>query len=149
MSSVSQSESLEVIRRSEELKYYSWCEIIKHDKPDDCWIVIQGKVYDVTKLLDIHPGGRMILDGAGGECTFMWHSYHPIGMVESGVPQKYLIGQVRDYEDFYSYDGTFYSSLKRKVEAKVPRGKRRHDIKLYIKITIIYCPLEEYLIVFV
>lgn len=26
----------------------SWCEIVKHDKPDDCWIVIKDKVYDVS-----------------------------------------------------------------------------------------------------
>jgi hypothetical protein len=45
----------------------------------------------------------MILDGAGGECTFMWQSYHPSKMVRNGVPSKYLIGKVRDYEDFYSY----------------------------------------------
>lgn len=36
-------------------------EVASHKSPDSCWIVIDGKVYDVTKFLDKHPGGRSIL----------------------------------------------------------------------------------------
>ena len=32
-------------------------EIEKHNKPNDCWLVINGKVYDVTSVLEWHPGG--------------------------------------------------------------------------------------------
>jgi cytochrome b involved in lipid metabolism len=35
---------------------YSWIEIVKHDKADDCWIVIGGLVYDVSEFVDKHPG---------------------------------------------------------------------------------------------
>lgn len=41
-------------------------EIAKHNSPDSCWLVIHGKVYDVTKFLDQHPGGRTILLKQGG-----------------------------------------------------------------------------------
>ena len=37
-------------------RLFTWAEIIKHDKPDDCWIVIHGKVYDVTNFVKNHPG---------------------------------------------------------------------------------------------
>lgn len=37
-------------------KIYTWPEIIKHDRRDDCWVVIEGKVYDVTSFLPHHPG---------------------------------------------------------------------------------------------
>ena len=41
-------------------------EIEKHDKRDDCWIVVDGKVYDATSVLDWHPGGvAAILSHAG------------------------------------------------------------------------------------
>lgn len=32
-------------------------EIEKHDTADDCWIVVDGKVYDATPVLSWHPGG--------------------------------------------------------------------------------------------
>lgn len=50
----------------------------------------------------------MIYDGAGGDCTAMWHSYHSTSLIKNGPPSKYFIGKVRDFVAFYSYDGTFY-----------------------------------------
>jgi len=32
-------------------------EIQKHNNADDCWIVVNGKVYDFTKFAPNHPGG--------------------------------------------------------------------------------------------
>jgi L-lactate dehydrogenase (cytochrome) len=32
-------------------------EILSHDKPEDCWIVIEDEVWDVSKFLSEHPGG--------------------------------------------------------------------------------------------
>lgn len=44
----------------------SGSEIAKHTSSDSCWIVIHGRVYDVTGFLDKHPGGRSILLKQGG-----------------------------------------------------------------------------------
>jgi len=35
----------------------SVAEIDKHARPDDCWIVVNGKVYDLTTFAPEHPGG--------------------------------------------------------------------------------------------
>lgn len=35
----------------------SYEELTKHDKIDDSWLAIRGKVYNVTKYMDFHPGG--------------------------------------------------------------------------------------------
>lgn len=83
--------------------------------------MIKGKVYDLTDFLDLHPGGDIIMDGAGGDCTPMWESYHPLAMAKRGPHQKYWIGMVKDYYDFYSWEGEFYDEVKRRVEAKIPR----------------------------
>lgn len=32
-------------------------EVAKHATPDDCWILVNGKVYDLTKFAPNHPGG--------------------------------------------------------------------------------------------
>lgn len=36
-------------------------EVSQHSSEGDCWLVIRGKVYDVTKYVDLHPGGDIIL----------------------------------------------------------------------------------------
>ena len=37
-------------------KVFSLEEVAAHNSAKDCWIAVDGKVYDVTKFLDSHPG---------------------------------------------------------------------------------------------
>lgn len=48
-------------------KVFTLEECEKHIAEEDCWLVIHGKVYDVTEMLDEHPGGGDILVSASGE----------------------------------------------------------------------------------
>lgn len=48
------------------LAMYTLKEVQSHNKPDDVWIVLHNKVYDVTKYLEDHPGGSAILIEVGG-----------------------------------------------------------------------------------
>ncbi|CAF2035896.1 unnamed protein product [Brassica rapa] len=51
-------------------KVYTLAEVSQHTTNQDCWIVIDGKVYDVTKFLDDHPGGdEVILTSTGKDAT--------------------------------------------------------------------------------
>lgn len=36
-------------------------EIAKHDKINDCWLIISNKVYNVTTYLIVHPGGSSVI----------------------------------------------------------------------------------------
>ena len=47
-----------------------------HASPDDCWTIIRGKVYDISKYIKFHPGGDKILLGAGKDCTALFDKYH-------------------------------------------------------------------------
>jgi cytochrome-b5 reductase len=49
-------------------KEYSIGEIEKHNKKEDLWLVIVGKVYDVTKFSLEHPGGlEPLMEQTGGK----------------------------------------------------------------------------------
>ncbi|KAL4917811.1 hypothetical protein BDW62DRAFT_217822 [Aspergillus aurantiobrunneus] len=39
-------------------KEFTRQEIEKHHADNDCWIIVNGNVYDVTSVLDWHPGGK-------------------------------------------------------------------------------------------
>jgi hypothetical protein len=49
-----------------ETKVFQFSEVQTHGSPTDCWLIIHGKVYDVTKFLEHHPGGDDVLLSATG-----------------------------------------------------------------------------------
>lgn len=45
-------------------------EIATHNTETDCWVSLYGEVYNVTKFLDDHPGGKdSIMLYAGKDAT--------------------------------------------------------------------------------
>ncbi|OAY26867.1 acyl-lipid (9-3)-desaturase [Manihot esculenta] len=70
---------------AEPKKYVSQAELQKHNRPEDLWISIQGKVYNVTDWSKVHPGGDLpLLQLAGQDATDAFVAYHP------GTVWKYL-----------------------------------------------------------
>lgn len=52
-------------------------ELSLHHTAQDCWVAIDGFVYDVTSFLPHHPGGpRIIVDFAGRDCSASFASNH-------------------------------------------------------------------------
>ena len=47
--------------------YFTREEVSKHNKKGDCWIILNGYVYNVTKFLNIHPGGSRIISIYAGQ----------------------------------------------------------------------------------
>jgi len=59
------------------LPVYTMGQVAAHNSVDDCWLVVHGKVYDVTAFMQSHPAGvRAILRHAGTDATrdFEFHS---------------------------------------------------------------------------
>lgn len=44
---------------------YTTAEVAKHATKEDCWLMIKGKVYDVTGWGADHPGGEVIYTYGG------------------------------------------------------------------------------------
>ncbi|ORX36225.1 FMN-dependent dehydrogenase-domain-containing protein [Kockovaella imperatae] len=73
-----------------------FAEVQKHCTEDDCWVVIDGKVYDLTKFAaEAHPGGSgPILQFAGRDATTVFQSIHPPGVIEHMLDPSALQGTV-------------------------------------------------------
>ncbi|KAI5950568.1 hypothetical protein CANMA_005228 [Candida margitis] len=73
---------------------YSLQEIKKHDQPNDIWMVLYNKVYDVTDFCKYHLGGIEVLyDCGGADAT---QAFEDVGHSDFAMEmlQPYLIGQV-------------------------------------------------------
>ncbi|PVU86743.1 hypothetical protein BB559_000615 [Furculomyces boomerangus] len=73
---------------------YTAKEINQHCTHNDVWICIEGKVYDVTKFLEDHPGGQeTLMDNAGGDAT---SNFQDVGHSEDAreLMKKYEIGEL-------------------------------------------------------
>uniref|UniRef100_A0A1D1XKV4 Putative cytochrome b5 isoform 2 n=1 Tax=Anthurium amnicola TaxID=1678845 RepID=A0A1D1XKV4_9ARAE len=76
------------------VKLFSLKEAAQHNTRDDCWVVIDGKVYDVTEYLDEHPGGDdVLISAAGKDATF---EFEDAGHSKSAreLMKGYCVGEV-------------------------------------------------------
>lgn len=72
-------------------------EIAKHnDEQNGHWLVIDGRVYDLTEYLRLHPGGMRILAGyAGTDATDAYTRAHHARTEIDATREMYIIGSVR------------------------------------------------------
>lgn len=110
---------------AQELRFHTAQEVLSHSKSEDCWLIIHGKVYDVTSWIPHHPGGTLIYVNAGRDSTQLFDSYHPLYVRK--LLERYCIGVLKqgavdqgselvsiNYEDAGRED--FYLTLKKRVE---------------------------------
>ncbi|KAA0048860.1 cytochrome b5-like [Cucumis melo var. makuwa] len=50
-----------IVLMASDPKLFVFDEVAKHNHQGDCWLIISGKVYDVTPFLEDHPGGDEVL----------------------------------------------------------------------------------------
>ena len=97
----------------EDFNSYTIEEIQKHNKEDDLWTYYKGNVYDITKFVKHHPGGRLILNAGGKSLeqvwenfNVKWHNKDP--EVQSNL-EKYKIGKIK--ENFVSPKISVFDNL--------------------------------------
>ncbi|XP_033153702.1 cytochrome b5 reductase 4 [Drosophila mauritiana] len=52
-------------------------ELARHNKVDDAWMAIRGRVFNVTRYMDFHPGGvDELMRGVGRDATKLFDEVH-------------------------------------------------------------------------
>ena len=71
-------------------------EIMKHNTENDCWVIIRDKVYDLTKFLPDHPGGKKaIMLFAGKDATEEFDMLHPPNVLTKYLSPDVVLGPVK------------------------------------------------------
>ncbi|KAI9026062.1 acyl-CoA dehydrogenase/oxidase [Hyaloraphidium curvatum] len=66
-------------------------EVATHDKPDDAYIIVKGKIYDVSKFASEHPGGqKILLNVAGKDASKQFSAYHSQAVESKWLPKLYV-----------------------------------------------------------
>ncbi|EXJ62973.1 L-lactate dehydrogenase (cytochrome) [Cladophialophora yegresii CBS 114405] len=71
----------------------SVADISSHNKDTDCWIVVDGQVWDITKFAPEHPGGPgIIYKYAGRDATQAYNETHSPAIIKNNLPVDALKG---------------------------------------------------------
>lgn len=102
---------------------YSLEEIRRHNTATDCWIIIEKRVYNVTKWLKHHPGGFLpLLYSAGQDCSSIFEAFHPFPWIRNKVLPTFYIGDVEEPDGCVVEDSPISTELKRIHEEIVQEG---------------------------
>lgn len=81
-------------KEKKELKNYTLDDVAKHNKENDCWVVVNGQVLDVTGFMARHPGGKKaILLFAGKDATEEFNMLHDANVIEKYAPET-IVGNL-------------------------------------------------------
>ncbi|KAL4937724.1 hypothetical protein BDV06DRAFT_202318 [Aspergillus oleicola] len=70
-------------------------DVLPHNNPDDCWVVILGEVWDLTGFVGEHPGGpSTILKYAGRDATEAFLGIHAISLIRENISIEHFKGKL-------------------------------------------------------
>ncbi|MCA0294675.1 MAG: cytochrome b5 domain-containing protein [Actinobacteria bacterium] len=74
---------------------YTMADVRKHATASSCWSVVDGTVYDLTKWINRHPGGRArILDMCGKDATRAFTAEHGNQKRPNDILDGYKLGKL-------------------------------------------------------
>ncbi|KAM6495501.1 peroxisomal acyl-CoA-dehydrogenase [Amanita muscaria] len=84
------------------MKEFTPDEVAQHNKEGDLWIVIDSKVYDLSRFADLHPGGANILYApkiAGQDATQAFYGLHRQEVLLRPQYSRLQIGKIAGQEE--------------------------------------------------
>mmetsp|Transcript_20912 Transcript_20912/g.34514 ORF Transcript_20912/g.34514 Transcript_20912/m.34514 type:complete len:579 (+) Transcript_20912:48-1784(+) len=111
------------------LPKFTMAEVSKHCTRADCWVVLDGLAYDITRFIDKHPGGMgPVVNMAGKDATDVFDNYHA-GRVYKQMLSGFLVGEVTDVV-IYPHVADFRAVRQELLR----RGLFETDYRFYAKI---------------
>ncbi|KAK3231260.1 hypothetical protein Dsin_003141 [Dipteronia sinensis] len=121
-------------------RVFTLSEVAQHKSKNDCWFVINGRVLNVTKFLELHPGGEEVLiESAGKDSTKEFenigHSY-----AAKKLLLKYQVGVIGGYtfEETETNNDSIREPKKKEMEAFVMKNDK---MPTYTAILEFFVPL--------
>ncbi|KAI7859964.1 hypothetical protein BDC45DRAFT_431621 [Circinella umbellata] len=105
-------------------------EVAQHNKKDDLWVILYGKVYDLTQFLPEHPGGqKIILKFAGKDATKAFERQHPSSIIDQYLSPDVCIGQaeVNNEEEEQQEEETKEDKRVKLAREKMPRLEEMYN----------------------
>ena len=98
-------------------------EVNRHCIPEDCWVALNGKVYDLSEFMDRHPGGpTTILAWAGKDASKFFNDIHKGVKIEQYLRPESFLGKLGVDENLMSE--SFWHTLR---EARVVEVREELD----------------------
>lgn len=124
-----------------EKTFYSLSIINQHDKPNDLWMIIYNRVYDITNFSCDHPGGAEVLFDCGGcDATEAFdevgHSIDALNMLNPYYIGNLIEDECINYKKFKNPKSNNEIINEKKI-LKLKRRKKLNKKKLWEKLTFI------------
>lgn len=125
---------------------FTLAEVKLHSRPDDLWMIIYNKIYDVTKFAQDHPGGvEVLFDCAGVDATEAFedvaHSEDAFNML---LP--YFVGSLHDddcvpYSEIKEHKTGVKVVKEHKKKPRKPNEHLRHRMVVLFLVVLASCAL--------
>ncbi|KAL9641510.1 hypothetical protein ABK040_013431 [Willaertia magna] len=107
-------------------------EVAQHNTYEDLWVIVDNKVYDLTKFAPTHPGGDVVARTAGGDATIGFYGIqHPErAFVEI---EDYLVGTLRQEEHMKFFTPEEVSKHNNDKDCWIIVNKRVYDVTKFLE----------------
>ncbi|CAE7749672.1 Cyt-b5 [Symbiodinium sp. CCMP2592] len=98
-------------------------EVNRHCTPENCWVALNGKVYDLSEFMDRHPGGpTTILAWAGKDASKFFNDIHKGVKIDAYLRPESFLGDLGVDENLMS--DQFWHTLR---EARIVEIRQEVD----------------------
>ncbi|KAM8952324.1 cytochrome b5 reductase 4 isoform 2-T2 [Pelodytes ibericus] len=98
-------------------------ELSKHKQKNDCWMCINGMVYNITPYMEYHPGGEdELMKAAGADGTDLFNQVHRWVNYESML-KECLIGRLAVKQVSISKEISSMDKVKKHINGTLPQSK--------------------------